>query len=110
MKEAVYKTNFPEAKLAKTGKVRDMYDLGDSFLMVATDRISAFDVIMPNPIPDKGKILTRMSLFWFDVMKPLIPNHVITADVGDYPKLFFPYAEILDDRSIWVKKADAMQE
>ncbi len=108
MKETVYKTHFPEAKLAKAGKVRDMYDLGDSFLMVATDRISAFDVIMPDPIPDKGKILTQMSLFWFDVMKPLIPNHVITADVKDYPKLFFPYAEILDGRSIRVKKADAI--
>ena len=108
MKKAVYKTHFPEAKLAKAGKVRDMYDLGDSFLMVATDRISAFDVIMPDPIPDKGKILTQMSLFWFDVMKPLIPNHVITADVKDYPKLFFPYAEILDGRSIRVKKADAI--
>lgn len=108
MKKAVYKTHFPEAKLAKTGKVRDMYDLGDSFLMVATDRISAFDVIMPDPIPDKGKILTQMSLYWFDVMKPLIPNHVITADVKDYPKLFFPYADILDGRSIRVKKADAI--
>jgi len=108
MNKAVYNTHFPEAKLAKAGKVRDMYELGDSFLMVATDRISAFDVIMPDPIPDKGKILTQMSLFWFDVMLPLIPNHVITADVKDYPKLFFPYAEILDGRSILVKKADAI--
>ncbi len=108
MKKAIYTTHFPGAKLSKAGKVRDMYDLGDSFLMVATDRISAFDVIMPDPIPDKGKILTQMSLFWFEVMKSLIPNHVITANVKEYPNLFFPYSEVLDGRSMRVKKTDAI--
>jgi phosphoribosylaminoimidazole-succinocarboxamide synthase len=89
----------------KRGKVRDVYDLGDYLLMVATDRISAFDVVMPNPIPDKGKILTQISLFWFEIMKPVLPNHVITANVDNYPEICRPYAETLRDRSMLVKKA-----
>ncbi|MBW2101026.1 MAG: phosphoribosylaminoimidazolesuccinocarboxamide synthase [Deltaproteobacteria bacterium] len=88
----------------KRGKVRDIYDLGDTLLMVATDRISAFDVVMPDPIPEKGKILTQISLFWFEVMKPLIENHLISSHVDDYPAGCKPYAEILKDRSMLVKK------
>jgi phosphoribosylaminoimidazole-succinocarboxamide synthase len=72
--------------------------------MVATDRISAFDVVMPNPVPDKGKILNRISLFWFDIMTPLVPNHVITSDVDAYPDICRPYKEALKDRSMLVKK------
>lgn len=72
---------FPQPR---RGKVRDIYDMGDSLLFVATDRISAFDVVMPNGIPDKGKVLTGLSLFWFDLMK-WMPNHLITADVSKYP-------------------------
>lgn len=82
-----------------------MYDLGDAYLMVATDRMSAFDVVLPDPIPDKGVVLTQISLFWFDIMKPLIGNHVITADVSRFPESCRPYAADLHGRSIVVKKA-----
>jgi phosphoribosylaminoimidazole-succinocarboxamide synthase len=105
MGQAVIETNIEALNLMKRGKVRDIYDLGDYLLMVATDRISAFDVVMPNPIPDKGKILTQISLFWFEIMKPVLPNHVITANVDDYPEICRPYTETLRDRSMLVKKA-----
>jgi phosphoribosylaminoimidazole-succinocarboxamide synthase len=105
MEQAVIETNLEALNLMKRGKVRDIYDLGEYLLMVATDRISAFDVVMPNPIPDKGKILTQISLFWFEIMKPVLPNHVITANVDDYPEICRPYAEILRDMSMLVKKA-----
>jgi phosphoribosylaminoimidazole-succinocarboxamide synthase len=101
-------TNFSELKLLKRGKVRDIYDVGDSLLMVATDRISAFDVIMNNPVPGKGKILTQISLFWFDAMKELIQNHVISGDVDSYPNICKPYADDLRQRSMLVKKAEPL--
>ena len=101
-------TNFPDLKLFKKGKVRDVYDLGASLLMVATDRISAFDVVMPNPIPDKGKILNQISLFWFEKMKPLVENHVITSNVDDYPDVCRPYADVLQGRSMLVKKTEPL--
>jgi phosphoribosylaminoimidazole-succinocarboxamide synthase len=105
MEQIVFETDFPKLNLIKRGKVRDMYDLGETLLMVATDRISAFDVIMPDPVPEKGKILTQISLFWFDVMKPVISNHIISSNVDDYPEICKPYAEMLRDRSMLVKKA-----
>ena len=105
MEPTVFETDFPKLNLLKRGKVRDMYDLGETLLMVATDRISAFDVIMPDPVPEKGKILTQISLFWFDVMKPVISNHIISSNVDDYPEICKPYAEMLRDRSMLVKKA-----
>ncbi|MBC2696394.1 MAG: phosphoribosylaminoimidazolesuccinocarboxamide synthase [Desulfobacteraceae bacterium] len=105
MDSTVFETDFPKLNLLKRGKVRDMYDLGETLLMVATDRISAFDVIMPDPVPEKGKILTQISLFWFDVMKPVISNHIISSNVDDYPEICKPYAEMLRDRSMLVKKA-----
>jgi phosphoribosylaminoimidazole-succinocarboxamide synthase len=90
----------------RRGKVRDVYDLGDTLLIVASDRISAFDCIMPNGIPDKGRILTSLSLFWFDLLKDVAPtNHLIATDVKDYPKSVAPYADQLEGRSMWVKKA-----
>jgi len=101
----VFETDFSKLNLLKRGKVRDMYDLGETLLMVATDRISAFDVIMHDPVPEKGKILTQISLFWFDVMKPVISNHIISSNVDDYPETCKPYAEMLRDRSMLVKKA-----
>lgn len=104
MKTAIIETNFTALSLRQRGKVRDIYDLEDSLLMVATDRISAFDVVMPNPVPDKGKVLTQISLFWFDVMKDIIPNHVITSNVEDYPLICKPYADELRGRSMLVKK------
>ena len=108
MTKPVTITEFPELTLLKRGKVRDLYDLGDHLLMVATDRISAFDVVMPNPIPDKGKILTQLSLHWFEQMQALVGNHVVTADVDEYPSVCRPYSEILRDRSMLVKKASPL--
>jgi phosphoribosylaminoimidazole-succinocarboxamide synthase len=108
MKTPVRETNFQDLNLIKRGKVRDMYDLGENLLMVATDRISAFDVVMPDPVPDKGVILTQISLYWFEVMKPVIENHVVSADVNDYPAVCRPYAEGLRGRSILVKKTEPL--
>jgi phosphoribosylaminoimidazole-succinocarboxamide synthase len=105
MNSAVSETTLEGLSLLQRGKVRDVYDLGDSLLMIATDRISAFDVVMPEPVPDKGKILNQISLFWFGMMARLVPNHVISGQVEDFPKVCQPYAEILRGRSMLVKKA-----
>ena len=105
MTHVVHKTEFPGLDLLQRGKVRDMYDLGDCYLMVATDRMSAFDVVLPDPIPDKGVVLTQISLFWFDHVSALVKNHVITATVSDYPESCRPDATDLDGRSILVRKA-----
>ena len=105
MTAVVHQTDFSTLTLLQRGKVRDMYDLGDAYLMVATDRMSAFDVVLPDPIPDKGVVLTQISLFWFEMMSTLVQNHVITADVSQYPESCQPYAEALTGRSILVKKA-----
>jgi phosphoribosylaminoimidazole-succinocarboxamide synthase len=86
------------------GKVRDVYDLGDRLLIVASDRISAFDVVMPNGVPDKGKVLTRISLFWFDLLKDVVPNHLVTADVSAMPPELRRHAAVLEGRSMLVKK------
>jgi phosphoribosylaminoimidazole-succinocarboxamide synthase len=89
------------------GKVRDLYDAGDGLLlMVASDRISAFDYILPTVIPDKGAVLTGMSLWWFEQLADVIPNHVVTASVADYPAVFAPYAEELGGRSVLCRKLD----
>ena len=103
--DVVFETDFKGLKLMKRGKVRDIYDLGDALLMVASDRISAFDVILPDPIPEKGKILTSLSLFWFKIMEPIVANHVISSHVDEYPDVCKPYAEILRGRSMLVRKA-----
>src|SRR5580658_2408681 len=92
----------------RRGKVRDVYDLGDSLLIVAPDRISAFDCVMPNGIPDKGKILTALSLFWFELFAREFPNHLLSADVKDYPAKMRPYADQLAGRSMHVKKASVV--
>jgi phosphoribosylaminoimidazole-succinocarboxamide synthase len=102
---ALMETNFPNLNLINRGKVRDIYDLGEQLLIVATDRISAFDVVMPNPIPGKGRILTRLSQFWFSQMEPIVPNHLIATEVKDYPASCQPYAQDLAGRSMLVKKA-----
>lgn len=109
MPETVYQTQFEGLNLLKRGKVRDVYDLGDKLLIVATDRISAFDVVMPDPIPGKGEILTRISLFWFEQMKDIVENHVLSADVDDYPPECRPYREILSKRSMLVKKTRPLE-
>ena len=108
MQKIIFKTEIPGAKLLNRGKVRDIYDLGDALLMVASDRVSAFDVILPNPMPGKGKVLTQISLFWFEIMASLIDNHIISSDVDEYPAACRPYAEQLRDRSMLVKKAQPL--
>jgi len=108
MKAPVSQTDFKDLKLIKRGKVRDIYDLGENLLMVATDRISAFDVVMPDPIPDKGIILTQISLYWFEIMKSIIENHVISADVAEFPAICQPYADTLRGRSMLVRKTEPL--
>jgi phosphoribosylaminoimidazole-succinocarboxamide synthase len=98
-------TDFPGLKLAGRGKVRDIYDLGESLLIVTTDRISAFDVIMNEGIPDKGYVLTQISAFWFRMMEEIVPNHIISTEVNDFPAACQPYAAQLAGRSMLVKKA-----
>ncbi|BBA70586.1 phosphoribosylaminoimidazolesuccinocarboxamide synthase [Geobacter sulfurreducens] len=105
MAELVLKTDFPDLKLAGRGKVRDIYDLGDALLIVTTDRISAFDVIMNEAIPDKGYVLTQISAFWFRQMEDIIPNHIISTDVKDFPAECQKYTAQLEGRSMLVKKA-----
>ena len=90
------------------GKVRDIYDCGDSLLMVASDRISAFDYILPDEIPSKGEVLTRVSAFWFEKFADIIPNHLITMDVASYPEEYQRYAAYLAGRSMLVKKAEPL--
>lgn len=106
--QPVTETNFPGLQLIHRGKVRDLYDLGDSLLMVATDRISAFDVVMADPIPSKGAVLTKVSLFWFDYLKDIVANHLLTADVNQYPAACAPYRQQLAGRSMLVRKAEPL--
>ena len=108
MAEIIFETDMPELTFVKRGKVRDIYDLGDSLLMVASDRLSAFDVVLPNPIPDKGKVLNGISLFWFGKMADIIPNHIISSDVETFPEVCRPYAHLLDGRSVVVRKAEPL--
>jgi phosphoribosylaminoimidazole-succinocarboxamide synthase len=105
---SVIRTEFKNLELIHRGKVRDLYQVEDKLLMVATDRISAFDVVMDDPIPNKGKVLTRLSLFWFDFLGDILPNHLITADVDKYPSVCQPYLEELRGRSMLVKKAEPL--
>jgi phosphoribosylaminoimidazole-succinocarboxamide synthase len=100
------RTNFPGLEPSARGKVRDIYDLGDKLLIVATDRLSAFDVILPTPIPDKGRVLTQLSLFWFDLLKDVIPNHVLSAD--HFPPPFDAYREELAGRSMIVRRTQPL--
>ena len=106
MDDALIMTSLPGVPLYARGKVRDVYDLGDRLLIIATDRISAFDCIMPNGIPGKGKILTEMSLFWFDLVRDIVPNHLITARVDEYPEQLRAHREQLEGRSMIVLKAE----
>ena len=99
-------TQFAGVTPSARGKVRDIYDLGDKLLIVATDRLSAFDVVMPTPIPDKGKVLTQLSLFWFDLLKDVIPNHVLSAT--EFPAPFDQYRDELGGRSMVVKKTQPL--
>ncbi|MBF0211512.1 MAG: phosphoribosylaminoimidazolesuccinocarboxamide synthase [Desulfamplus sp.] len=108
MSNTIRETDFKELKLIRKGKVRDIYDTGDAFLMVTTDRLSAFDVVLPDGIYGKGRVLTQISLFWFKMMEDIVDNHIISADVRDFPKECQKYAEILEGRSMLVKKAEPL--
>jgi phosphoribosylaminoimidazole-succinocarboxamide synthase len=105
MAEVVLQTQLSDVGEPKRGKVRDVYDLGEELLIVATDRISAFDVVLPTAIPDKGKVLTQISLFWFQQMADVVENHVIEADADKYPEPLRKYRDILEGRSMIVRKA-----
>jgi phosphoribosylaminoimidazole-succinocarboxamide synthase len=104
----VFETRLPELSLRGRGKVRDIYDLGEHLLIVATDRISAFDVVMPTPIPDKGRILTQISVFWFEALSGIIDNHVVATRVEEYPDACRPYGGALAQRSMLVRKAEPL--
>jgi len=106
MKDIVLKTDISEFPLFSKGKVRDVYDLGDRLLIVTTDRISAFDVVLPNGIPGKGKVLTAMSLFWFELLRDVVESHLITADINEFPEELHKYREFLDGRTMLVAKAE----
>jgi phosphoribosylaminoimidazole-succinocarboxamide synthase len=102
MNAIVWETNLPGLKFLNRGKVRDLYEVGDRLLIVATDRLSAFDVVLPTPIPDKGRVLTRLSLFWFNLLRDVIPNHVLSA--ADFPLELAAYREQLEGRSMLCQK------
>lgn len=101
-------TDFKDVDFFKRGKVRDVYDLKDKLLIISTDRISCFDVVLPTCISHKGEVLTKLSLFWFEYTKDVVPNHLITADVNEYPQPLLKYKDMLKDRSMLVKKARSM--
>ncbi len=96
----------PDIPHVRSGKVREVFDLGDAYLFVATDRVSAFDCIVPNGIPHKGRILTQLSVFWFERFKDIVPNHVMTANADDFPVELAPHRDVLQGRSMIVKKAE----
>ncbi|MGB8029798.1 MAG: phosphoribosylaminoimidazolesuccinocarboxamide synthase [Terracidiphilus sp.] len=102
---AALTTDLGDIPLLGRGKVRDLYEVDGALLLVATDRISAFDHVLGSGIPDKGKILTQISLFWFDLLRNLVPNHLITAEVSEFPASLLPYADQLEGRSMLVKRA-----
>lgn len=108
MSKSITETNFPDLKLVHRGKVRDLYEVEDKLLMVATDRISAYDVVMGEAIAGKGAVLTKLSLFWFDFLKDIVPNHLISAEVDEYPEVCHQYREQLQGRSMLVKKAQPL--
>ncbi|MBI4687252.1 MAG: phosphoribosylaminoimidazolesuccinocarboxamide synthase [Nitrospirae bacterium] len=108
MKEIILKTEMPDIGAPRRGKVRDIYDLGDYLLLIATDRVSAFDVVLPNGIPDKGKTLTQISIYWFKQMESIIKNHIVATEVKDFPEVLHKYKEMLEGRSMLVRKAKPM--
>jgi phosphoribosylaminoimidazole-succinocarboxamide synthase len=101
-------SKLPGIKLWKRGKVRDVYEVGDKLLLIATDRLSAFDVVLPTGIPGKGVLLTQMSLFWFELLKDVVPHHVLSADVSEYPDELKPFRDQLEGRSMLVQKTDVL--
>lgn len=105
MENIVLRTEMPEIGAPRRGKVRDIYDLGEHLLLVVTDRVSAFDVVLPNGIPGKGRVLTQISIFWFGQMEEIAGNHIVAVEVEDFPKNLLKYKDVLEGRSLLVKKA-----
>ncbi len=105
MKDVLLQTDMPDIRFLRKGKVRDIYEVDNNLLLVASDRISAFDVVLPNGIPGKGRVLTQISLYWFRQMEDIIKNHIIATEVRDYPAICHKYADQLDGRSMLVKRA-----
>jgi len=101
----IFETSLPGIERHARGKVRDVYSAGEFLVIVATDRLSAFDYILPTPIPDKGRVLTALTIFWLDLLKSIVPNHFVSADVGDYPAQFHPFRDQLEGRSMLVRRA-----
>ena len=101
----IFQTEFPGLKLEARGKVRDIYGAGDKLVIVTTDRLSAFDYILPTPIPDKGRVLTQTTIFWLDLLRDIVPNHFLSANVDDYPPEFHAFREQLEGRSMLVRRA-----
>ena len=108
MADIVIQTNFEDLKLVRRGKVRDVYEIGDNLLIVTTDRVSAFDVVLPNGIPGKGNVLTQISIFWFNQMKDIIENHIVATHMKDYPAVLQKYSGVLEGRSMVVRKASPL--
>src|SRR3972149_7226528 len=96
--EVILKTELSSLKLLKRGKVRDIYDLDSALLIISTDRVSAFDVVLPNGIPEKGKVLTAMSVYWFKIMTDIIPNHLITSEINNFPEKIKQHSAIIEGR------------
>lgn len=108
MKNVVLETEMPDVGIPRRGKVRDIYDLGEHLLLVVSDRVSAFDVVLPNGIPEKGKVLTAISIFWFKRMEDIVKNHIVAVDVKDFPQSLQKYRDMLEGRSLLVKKAKVL--
>lgn len=108
MSRTFQEISIPELTLYKKGKVRDVYEVEDKLLVVATDRISAFDYVLPSLVPDKGKILTQLSKFWFDYTGLVCPNHLLTTEINEFPPFLRKYREILEKRSMLVKKTEVV--
>jgi phosphoribosylaminoimidazole-succinocarboxamide synthase len=106
--DVVFESHCPNLRLRNRGKVRDIYDFGDRLLIVATDRISAFDYVLPDPIPVKGRVLTALSAFWFDWTRDIVPNHLISTRVADFPPEAQEYADVLEGRTMLVQRAERL--
>jgi phosphoribosylaminoimidazole-succinocarboxamide synthase len=108
MKDTYSEIVLPDFPLYKKGKVRDVYEVGDNLLVIASDRISAFDYVLPSLIPNKGKILTQLSKFWFEFTSLVCPNHMLTADIRGYPPELQTFKDLIDKRSMLVKKTEVL--
>ncbi len=105
----LFETNLAGIQPLVRGKVRDVYDAGDFLIIVATDRLSAFDSVLPTPIPDKGRVLTELTVFWLELLRDVVPNHFVSAQVDDYPPFFHAYRDQLEGRSMLVRRANMIE-